>query len=71
MADQIPDDVRVIIGLEPLHKKSTNENSDNASGNTSPNEVRANSRRNSSGSASVKLGDDEVSFERGLNMSYI
>ncbi|XP_011704194.1 PREDICTED: TBC1 domain family member 15 [Wasmannia auropunctata] len=71
---QIPDDIRVIIGLEPLHKSpSTNGSDDEASSNNTArlNGPRNNSRRNSSGSANVRLGDDEVAFERGLNMSYM
>lgn len=70
---QIPDDVRVIIGLEPLHKSSSMNGSDDeaSSNNAQANGPRNNSRRNSSSSANVKLGDDEVSFERGLNMSYM
>lgn len=69
----IPDDIRVIIGLEPLHKSSpTNGSDDEASSNNArANGPRNNSRRNSTGSANVKLGDDEVSFERGLNLSYM
>lgn len=70
VADQIPDDVRIIIGLEPLHRTSINS-SDDESSNAHANGIRDNSRRNSSSSANVKLGDDEVSFERGLNMSYM
>lgn len=72
MEDQIPDDVRVIIGLEPLRKITMNGSDDEASNNARINGARANnSRRNSSSSANVKLGDDEVSFERGLNMTYM
>ncbi|XP_029159284.1 TBC1 domain family member 15 isoform X1 [Nylanderia fulva] len=71
--DQIPDDVREIIGLERLHKTtSMNGSDDETINNSRVNGARVNnSRRNSSGSANVKLGDDEVSFERGLNMSYM
>jgi len=69
---QVPDDVRVIIGLEPLHKSSsTNGSEDETSSNAQACNGSRNSRRNSSDSANVKLGDDEVSFERGLNMSYM
>ncbi|KAG5308860.1 TBC15 protein, partial [Acromyrmex insinuator] len=70
---QIPDDIRVIIGLEPLHKSSSTNGSDDeaSSNNARANGPRNNSRRNSTGSANVKLGDDEVSFERGLNLSYM
>lgn len=72
--DQIPDDVRVIIGMERLHRMtSMNGSDDEASGNNvRVNGTRTNnSRRNSSSSANVKLGEDEVSFERGLNTTYM
>lgn len=73
VADQLPDSVRVIIGLEPLNKKSTNSmNGGEASGNNSQVAAITNgSRRNSSTSGSVKLGENEVSFERGLDLSYM
>lgn len=75
IADQIPDNVRTIIGLEPLHKTSvadTDENADEASGgNNHTRENNNGSRRNSSTSGNVKFGDNEVSFERGLDMAYM
>ncbi|KAL6438386.1 hypothetical protein ACFW04_004494 [Cataglyphis niger] len=71
MEDQIPDDVRVIIGLERLHKMTSNESDDEASSNNVQVNGANNSRRNSSNSANVKFGDDEVSFERGLNTTYM
>lgn len=73
VADQLPDSVRVIIGLKLLHKASTNNsmNGGEASGNNSQATVTNGSRRNSSTSGSVKLGENEVSFERGLDLSYM
>ncbi|XP_032666022.1 TBC1 domain family member 15 [Odontomachus brunneus] len=74
VADQLPDSVRVIIGLKPLYKASTNNsmNGGEASGNNSQATTVTNgSRRNSSTSGSVKLGENEVSFERGLDLSYM
>lgn len=74
VSDQLPDSVRTIIGLEPLHKTSITADIDHdeASGNNSQAKGTVNrSRRNSSTSSNVKLGDDEVSFERGLDMSYM
>lgn len=68
--DQIPNDVRIIIG-EPLDSSSESEDDETSINNARANGPRNSSRRNSSGSANVKLGDDEVSFERGLNMSYM
>ncbi|XP_014468317.1 PREDICTED: TBC1 domain family member 15-like [Dinoponera quadriceps] len=74
VADQLPDSVRIIIGLEPLNKTSINNsiNGGEASGNHSQATTVANgSRRNSSTSGSVKFGENEVSFERGLDLSYM
>lgn len=74
VADQLPDSVRVIIGLEPLNKTPTNNsiNGGEASGNNSQATAVTNgSRRNSSTSGSVKFGENEVSFERGLDLSYM
>lgn len=72
MEDQISDDVRVIIGLERLHKMtSMNGSDDEASSNSVQVNGANNSRRNSSNSVNVKFGDDEVSFERGLNTTYM
>ncbi|EFN78563.1 TBC1 domain family member 15 [Harpegnathos saltator] len=73
-ADQLPDSVRAIIGLERLHKTLINNsiNGGEASGNNSQSGTITNgSRRNSSTSGSVKLGENEVSFERGLDLSYM
>ncbi|XP_053978196.1 TBC1 domain family member 15-like [Hylaeus anthracinus] len=74
VADQLPDNVRTIIGLEPSNKTPSNTIAEN--GEASGHDVEAigdntNSRRNSRESGNVKLGDNEVSFERGLNLSYM
>lgn len=73
VADQLSDSVRTIIGLELLNKTSSSDmNGDEASGNNS--QARGDSdgsRRNSSASGNVKFGDNEVSFERGLDLSYM
>lgn len=73
VADRLPDNVRTIIGLEPLHRTSSTNNMEDleASNNTQIIEGNNSSRRNSSESGNVKLGDNEVSFERGLNLSYM
>jgi len=72
VAELLPNDVRVIIGLEPLDKRTaTNGSDDETSGNNYKlNETNKNPRRNGSNSANVTLGQDEVSFERGLYLSY-
>ncbi|XP_029048003.1 TBC1 domain family member 15 isoform X1 [Osmia bicornis bicornis] len=75
VADQLPDNVRVIIGLEPLNKTlvANEAENDEASGQDTEEagEVKTNSRRNSTESGNVKFGNNEVSFERGLNLSYM
>ncbi|XP_076628663.1 TBC1 domain family member 15/17 [Colletes latitarsis] len=74
VADQLPDNVRTTIGLEPLNKPSSTSIATNgeASGhNVEANRNNSNSRRNSAESGNVKFGDDEVSFERGLNLSHM
>jgi hypothetical protein len=73
VAELLPNDVRVIIGLEPLDKRTaTNGSDDETSGNNCKviSETNKNPRRNGSNSANVTLGQDEVSFERGLYLSY-
>ncbi|OAD55231.1 TBC1 domain family member 15 [Eufriesea mexicana] len=74
VADRLPDNVRVIIGLEPLNKTSLVSDIENgeASGhNIEVDEGSANRRRNSTDSGNIKFGSDEVSFERGLHLSYM
>ncbi|CAK9821099.1 TBC1 domain family member 15 [Anthophora plagiata] len=74
VADQLPDNVRVIIGLESLNKASaTNdvENDEAFGHNVETDGSDSNSRRNSTESGNVKFGNNEVSFERGLNLSYM
>lgn len=74
VADQLPDNVRAIIGLEPLKRTLPAHDVEDgeASGHkTETNGVDSNSRRSSTESENVKLGDNEVSFERGINLSYM
>lgn len=73
VADQLPDNVRVIIGLEPLNKESTASDTDNSEATGHNAEANGtNSRKNSNeGGNVVLLGDNEVSFERGMNLSYM
>lgn len=75
VADQLPDNVRVIIGLEPLNKTLVANEGENGEASGQDTEeadgVKANSRRNSTESGNVKFGNNEVSFERGLNLSYM
>nr|XP_034174028.1 TBC1 domain family member 15 isoform X2 [Osmia lignaria] len=75
VADQLPDNVRVIIGLELLNKTLVANEAENGEASGQDTEeaggVKANSRRNSTESGNVKFGNNEVSFERGLNLSYM
>lgn len=73
IADQLPDNVRSIIGLERLNKVPANRAEDGAASgeNVKTNGADCSSRRNSIESDNVTLGDNEVSFEKGLNLSYM
>lgn len=74
VADRLPDNVRVIIGLEPLNKTSLVSDIENGEASGHNVEVDGGStvqRRNSTDSGNIKLGNDEVSFERGLHLSYM
>ncbi|XP_050573963.1 TBC1 domain family member 15-like isoform X3 [Bombus affinis] len=77
VADQLPDNVRVIIGLEPMNKTSPISEIENgeASGHNlvidGADEADSNSRRDSTESGNINFEDNEVSFERGLNLSYM
>lgn len=84
---QLPDNIRLIIGLEPLHRSpvtsvttsdidddvDVSATSGNQNGNSSNNShvphQETNTSNNSDGS--IRIGNDEVSFERGLNLSYM
>lgn len=66
VADQLPDTVRTIIGLEPL-KKPGETNSINGSKNSTSNGIAEFARE----AANVTIDNEEVSFERGLSLSYI
>ncbi|XP_058796976.1 TBC1 domain family member 15 isoform X2 [Phymastichus coffea] len=73
VAPQLPDNVRVIIGLKPLNKPSEISDHEDEDANnvmTSPNEEN-NSLINSNNDVSSNFGASEVSFERSLNLSYM
>lgn len=71
--DRLPDNVRTIIGLEPLRRtpieKAIVEENTTPVHNTHTNGSASKSRKNSADN--VKLGDNEVAFERGLALSYM
>lgn len=77
VADQLPDNVRVIIGLEPMNKTSpiSEIENDEASGQNlvidGADGADSNPRRDSTESSNINFEDNEVSFERGLNLSYM
>ncbi|XP_076673409.1 TBC1 domain family member 15/17 isoform X2 [Andrena cerasifolii] len=72
--DQLPDNVRTIIGLESLNKPPSDcelEDGEASGHNDDSNGTDSSSRRNSTENGNVKFGNNEVSFERGLNLSYM
>lgn len=72
--DQLPDNVRTIIGLESLNKPPSDcelEDGEASGHNDESNGTDSSSRRNSTENGNVKFGNNEVSFERGLNLSYM
>ncbi|KAK0080620.1 hypothetical protein PV325_013649 [Microctonus aethiopoides] len=75
VAPNLPDNVRVIIGLEPLNNTSQStsdlEDENNVTAINGSSSRLNNSRRSSNTSGSIKLGNNEVAFERGLNTSYL
>jgi len=75
VAPDLPDNVRVIIGLEPLNRSSgSSDRDDEPNGSVAgaqDNETGHLSRKNSNESDNIKFGNNEVSFERGLNVSYL
>lgn len=83
VAPNLPDHIRTVIGLEPLNNTSpstsdldeesndvTVTNDQTADGDHFNGEKNAN-RRHSNESGNIKIGNDEVAFERGLNLSYM
>lgn len=74
VAPNLPDNVRIIIGYEPLNNESPTtsdlEDESNASGQDQTLKAN-NSRRNSNTSGNITLGNNEVAFERGLNTAYL
>ena len=76
VAPDLPDNIRAIIGLELLHRSpaTSDSESDASNGGVVRNEhngTSGDSRKNSNGSDNIRFGNNEVSFERGLNVSYL
>lgn len=74
IATQLPDNVRVIIGMKPLNKlteMSDHEDEDSNSEMTSLNAGKESSSINMDRSGTVKFENNEESFERSLNLSYM
>lgn len=71
VANYLPDHIRVIIGLEPQHKPEISDSEDEIA--TVEPQVNGNGTRAriSCDSDNVKFGNNEVSFERGINLSYM
>ncbi|XP_046739904.1 TBC1 domain family member 15 isoform X2 [Diprion similis] len=71
VANHLPDHIRVIIGLEPQHKPEISDSEEENA--TAEPQLDGNDRRsrNSTSSGNVIFGNNEVSFERGINLSYI
>ncbi|XP_063990184.1 TBC1 domain family member 15 isoform X1 [Diachasmimorpha longicaudata] len=68
----LPDNVRTIIGLTPIHTSPlSNYSEEEEEGQNEARSSRNDSRRLSDDSGNIKLGNDEVSFERSLNVSYL
>lgn len=75
VAPDLPNNVRVIIGLEPLNTSSGSsdpeDESNGSPANAQDTEADGLARRHSNESDNIKFGNNEVSFERGLNVSYL
>ncbi|XP_066599731.1 TBC1 domain family member 15 isoform X1 [Prorops nasuta] len=74
VSNELPDRIRVIIGLEPLNKSSRDielvdeTNNDNT---THENPSSSSTGENNADTTNIRFGNNEVSFERGLNLSYM
>ncbi|XP_001599344.2 TBC1 domain family member 15 isoform X1 [Nasonia vitripennis] len=74
VAPQLPDNVRVVIGLKPLNKSSEisdQEDEDSSNGANNANGESNSSSTNTDEGGNIKFGNNEVSFERSLNLSYM
>ncbi|XP_012265470.2 TBC1 domain family member 15 isoform X2 [Athalia rosae] len=71
VADHLPDHIRIIIGLEPQHKPEISDSEDEVA--TTESQTNGNGGRPSvsSDSGNIRFGNNEVSFERGINLSYM
>lgn len=69
VAPHLPDNIRTIIGLEPLNRSPEPCELDISNGSSvSPTNGENSHEQENEGN--VKFGDNEVAFERGLSMSY-
>ncbi|XP_014219166.1 TBC1 domain family member 15 [Copidosoma floridanum] len=66
---ELPDNVRLIIGLEPKNKINDQLDLNNETANTNGDSAPSNSYADES--VNVKFGKNEVSFERSINLSYL
>ncbi|XP_012276794.1 TBC1 domain family member 15 isoform X2 [Orussus abietinus] len=68
----LPNNIRAIIGLEPLINSESSDSEDEPLNLTHSNgESDQAIASNGNEDGNVKIGNDEVSFERGLNLSYM
>ncbi|XP_078036986.1 TBC1 domain family member 15/17 [Augochlora pura] len=74
VTDKLPDSIRTIIGIEHLNKVSADDTEEVVASTANNDEVDwvdTNTRRDSMDCENVRLGENEVAFERGLHMSYM
>lgn len=73
VANYLPDHIRIIIGLEPQHKPEISDSEDEVA--SAEPQINGNNDRprnsTTSDSGNVRFGNNEVSFERGINLSYM
>ncbi|XP_046419372.1 TBC1 domain family member 15 isoform X1 [Neodiprion fabricii] len=71
VAGLLPDHIRVIIGLEPQLKTAIIDSEEENATAEPQLDVNDSRPRHSTGSGNVIFGNNEVSFERGINLSYM
>ncbi|XP_043503413.1 TBC1 domain family member 15 isoform X1 [Polistes fuscatus] len=67
LENKLPNKLRVIIGLEPRERTSDESDIEENIIDAASSSIRTSSRRNSSESVTVQHGNNEKSFEKGLN----
>ena len=70
VAPHLPNNIRTIIGLEPLNRTPESCDLDISNGSSVSPSNGESSFQQPESDGNVKFGDNEVSFERGLNLSY-